>query len=251
MRRNRLIYIGITLGIILITILSNMMIRNSYVQSVELTINYPSNDTVLYKPSILQNLQRNFGNFLSQKRKDISTNTIKQYLETQNFVQQASVSITITGILKIDIIQRLAVVRVFTKDKHTYYIDQYMNILRTDTDKSVNAIVANGDITDKASTVIDTIKNKQLFAIYKLSMMINQDSILRYQIDQIVKQDTGYILVPKIGDYYITLGEKQDWQEELLRLHWLYKKAFLQYGWENYSHIDLRFKNQVICTKKQ
>ncbi|MDO5759613.1 MAG: hypothetical protein Q4Q06_01145 [Bacteroidota bacterium] len=250
MKKKRLMYIGIVLSIILIVILSNIMMREAYIRSVELQIIYPSKDKIIFEQEIKNDLTKHFGVFTQQRRKQIKIGEIRQYLENKNFVEAASVSISITGVLKIFITQRMAVVRVFDKNNKSYYLDKQGFVLKTESGKSVDVLIASGNISDTMPNKIDSIKTKQLFDIYNLSMMIYSDSILKYQIDQIARKDSSYILIPKIGSYEIVLGERKDWKQELLRLHLLYTRAFTKEGWDKYSCIDLRFSNQVICTRK-
>lgn len=248
--KKRLIYIGTILGIVLIIVLSNIIMRESYIKSVELQITYPSNDKIIVENDIENDLTKHFGIFTKQKRKQVEIGEIRQYLENKNFVDNVSVSISITGVLKIFITQRMALVRIFDKHNKSYYLDRKGIVIKTEAGKSVDAIIASGNISDSVSVKIDSIKTKQLFDIYNLAMIIYSDSILKYQIDQIVRKDTSYILMPKIGDYEIILGERTEWKEELLRLHLLYTKAFVKEGWDKYSMVDLRFNNQVVCTRK-
>ena len=168
----------------------------------------------------------------------------------KNFVKNAFVSVSITGVLKILITQRLAIARVFDKNNKSYYLDSEGFVLKTEANKVADVLIASGDITDTVIKKMDTVKNKQIFDIYNLSVLINSDSILKYQIDQIVRQENSYILMPKIGNYEILLGKKDRWKDELFKLRLLYKKAFVKGGWNDYSQIDLRFNNQVICTRK-
>lgn len=245
----RLKYIAIVLGIVLIVIVTNIMMKESYVKSLELHIIYPTKDRILSEKEITDTLQTHFGRFTSQKRKQIEPNKIREYLKQKNFIEDASVSISITGVLKIFITQSTAIVRVYGKHG-SYYIDRNMKIIEPEEGKVADVLIASGQITDKPVGQIDTVKDSQSYAIYKLSSLLYKDSILKYQIDQIVCQKDGYMLVPKVGTYEIILGNEKDRQDELTRLHWLYKKAFVKNGWENYSKIDLRFRNQVICTRK-
>lgn len=248
--KKRLVYIGTVLGIVLIIILSNIMMRESYIKSVELLISYPSDDKIILESDIANDLTKHFGIFTKQKRKQVEIGAIRQYLENKNFVDNVSVSISITGVLKIFITQRMALVRIFDKNNKSYYLDKNGIVIKTEAGKSVDAIIASGNISDSVSVKIDSIKTKQLFDIYNLALMIYSDSILKYQIDQIVRKDTSYILMPNIGDYEIILGDRKEWREELLRLHLLYTKAFVKEGWDKYSMVDLRFNNQVVCTRK-
>ena len=61
MKKKRLIYIAIVLGVILIVVLSNIMMRESYIKSVELTIDYPSRDRIIFEQNIENDLIRHFG----------------------------------------------------------------------------------------------------------------------------------------------------------------------------------------------
>jgi cell division protein FtsQ len=249
-RKRILISIGIVVAIILIVIGANIMLNNSTIKQIELTINYPNKDTILNNNEIYSSISSMVSPKLLPKRKDLDTKLIKQKIKTNDFVDEVKVGITLTGILKIEVTQREPIVRVYTKQGKQYYIDNNMNIISTLQEKSANVIVANGDILDIPSLKIDSLKNKESYQIWKLSKMINDDSLLCYQIDQIYKEKNDYILIPKIGTYKILLGQEDDWKKELIKLHYLYKKAFVKYGWDNYTMINLKFNNQVVCTRK-
>ena len=75
--------------------------------------------------------------------------------------------------------------------------------------------------------------------------------ILNYQIDQIYVPAKGdYELIPKIGNYIIKIGEPMDIGDQFTKLDYLYREGFSRSGWDNYKIVDLRYRNQVVCTKK-
>lgn len=250
MKSKRLRYIIVVLAIIVIVLLSNIMLNNMKVRSVEIQIEYPSKDQVLDKTKLQQQLTLHFGNFTQLKRKEIHTQLIQQYLQQQNFVSHAHVSVTIGGILKILVQQSLPVIRIFDTKGHTYYIDDELNILQLNTERCTNTIIATTPYLPTNPTKIDSIKDRNLYLLYQLATLINQDSILKYQISQIYQNKNSLILVPQIGSHTITLSSQPPWDTQLHKLSALYQQAFLYNGWDNYSNLNPQPYNQVVCTKK-
>ena len=68
---------------------------------------------------------------------------------------------------------------------------------------------------------------------------------------QIHAENNGdLILIPRVGYQQIVLGKPIDIADKFSKLKLLYEKGILEKGWNNYSHINLKFKNQIICTKE-
>jgi len=84
-----------------------------------------------------------------------------------------------------------------------------------------------------------------------LASKLYYDTILTYQIDQIyIQNQNEFELYPKIGDYKIEIGNLENLDTKFTKLKYLYKEAFTRIGWDNYSKINLNYRDQVICTKK-
>lgn len=47
------------------------------------------------------------------------------------------------------------------------------------------------------------------------------------------------------------LGSVQDFETKLDNLMLVYKKVFSKAGWAMYDTVSLKFKNQVVCTRKK
>jgi cell division protein FtsQ len=81
---------------------------------------------------------------------------------------------------------------------------------------------------------------------------VQEDPFLAAQIDQIHVGGTGNLtLVPRVGDQLIYFGPPEDYQLKFRNLKALYKDGFKKGGWTIYKSINLSYKNQVICLKKQ
>ena len=57
-------------------------------------------------------------------------------------------------------------------------------------------------------------------------------------------------LVPRVGNHRIMLGTLEGFEEQLAYLKLFYEQAIPKMGWEKYSMINLKYKNQIVCTKK-
>jgi cell division protein FtsQ len=64
-----------------------------------------------------------------------------------------------------------------------------------------------------------------------------------------VGDDFEIELIPKVGNHKILIGNIENLDDKFSRLLLFYKQGLMRKGWENYSVINLKFKNQVVCTK--
>lgn len=247
--------------LIVLIVCSNIYAGKINVSKVNIKVSYGMSDTIVLATNINESLKNEFGDFLKKQRKDIDQKKIESFLMHNPYIEQAQVYQTLKGVLNIEIKQREPIVRIYTLRNKEYYIDKLGKVILIDDNQLTDVVVASGNVDvnnpnlDKNLDTID-IENKKGFDktlsnIYYIAQKLASDSILNYQIDQIYVPAKGnYELIPKIGNYIIRIGENKDLEEELIKLRYLYKEAFSRNGWDNYSFVDLRFRHQVVCTKK-
>ena len=129
------------------------------------------------------------------------------------------------------------------------------------------AFVSGSDIqqfvglkTNEAYEVsVDAISKNEKFAaisvlddIYNISTYIAKDSVLASLIHQInVTPDKELELYPSIGNHKIVFGDAKDFEEKFEKLKTFYTEGLNKTdGWNKYSTINIKYKNQVVCTKK-
>ena len=56
-------------------------------------------------------------------------------------------------------------------------------------------------------------------------------------------------LVPLAGSHIIVLGNFQDIDEKMNKLLVFYTHGLNKVGWNIYETINLKYKNQIVCTK--
>ncbi|WP_234408917.1 hypothetical protein [Marinilabilia salmonicolor] len=86
----------------------------------------------------------------------------------------------------------------------------------------------------------------------KLARIFRNDPFWNAQIEQVyVKRNGDFVMVPRVGDHLILLGPPERVEEKLRNLRALYKQGLSPREWNNYQVINLKFKGQVLCSKKR
>ena len=179
---------------------------------------------------------------------------IENLVNSIDFVENAEVYSTLTGVLKVKASQRVPVLRIVNNFGQHYYIDRNGRLFPARSGFSTRILVANGHIGTRYS---DTVKideidsGHELFKLKKLAQHIINDDFLRAQIEQIyVNNEEEYELVPKVGRQIILFGDITSMESKFENLKIFYKKGMKRAGWQAYKTINLKYENQVVCEKK-
>jgi len=179
---------------------------------------------------------------LSPVGKNLSTvdaAVIENKLEENRLIKRAECYKTIDGTVRIKIYQREPVLRVFSTNG-SYYIDNEGEKMPVPDNFAAYVPVASGYIDDDYA-------KKQL---YEFVSFLQQDKFWNSQIKQIyVNSDGDVELTPAVGNQQIILGKIEDYKANLEKLRFFYEKGLSKVGWNKYSVINLKYKNQVVCTK--
>lgn len=184
---------------------------------------------------------------------------IEQSLLDHPHIEKAEVFLTIDGILDVQVKQRRPIVRVMNVYNEGFYIDENGVLMPLSDKFSYKTLVANGLIFERYNSLLNTNmadstvapelkKNLLLDDIFALARFVDKDSIWKAQIQQ-VYVDKEIELIPRVGNQRIILGEIKELPEKFEKLNILYRKAMPKVGWNSYSIINLKFKDQVVCTK--
>ena len=170
----------------------------------------------------------------------IHTRAVETALETEVLVQNAEVYKTVGGAVKINVTMRTPILRVIANGKN-YYIDDVGAVMPIPADFATHVPVATGNVSEAFA----------MEELYKFVVSLHGDSFwddLTEQINVLLNLDIE--LIPKVGDHVILLGKMADYPENLSKLRLFYEKGLNKVGWNRYSMINLKYKNQVVCTKK-
>jgi cell division protein FtsQ len=190
---------------------------------------------------------------------ELNTRKVEALFAKNPYIKKIEVYTTIDGALNIRVRQRTPVVRVIASNGQGYYLDEDGYIMPSSRKYSPYLLVASGAfyVGDqfKRSACLDSIHNKQFykpwFEIMELADYINDDDFWSSQIVQLyLNSRQDFEIIPRVGAHQIILGSAEDMESKFSNLKIFYQEGLRKEGWNNYQKIDIRFKNQVICTKK-
>lgn len=176
-----------------------------------------------------------------QPMKQIDVRKIEEAIQQNPFVEKAECFKTQGGHVKVNLTQRLPVVRVKADNGDDYYVDAHGDIM-PNTRYTSDLVIATGSITRPYA-------QKKLA---RIGSFIMQNTFWQSQIEQLhVLGDGSIEMVPRIGDHIIYLGQATNIQQKLNRLEKFYRYGLSEAGWNKYSYINLEFDNQIICKKRR
>ncbi len=204
------------------------------------------------------NIVRNVVPSLAGSRiSDIRLCDIETRLKERREIKTAEVYFTINGSICVFIRQRAPIMRIITEEGD-YFIDDEGILIRkrklyTPRLHVVSGhVVLNRPVLDGLSILDTGAKNQVLRDIFILVNYIRNDRYWSAQIDQLWVDEKGEIdMIPRTGSHIIHLGTIDNYVEKLENLEAFYLKILPLAGWNAYKRINLEFKNQIVCNKKQ
>lgn len=145
-----------------------------------------------------------------------------------------------SGKLVINVEERTPVLRIKNADED-YYLDREGIKIPVSAKYLERIMIASGTFPD------ETVKKNLL----KMTDFVNKDEFWRAQIEQVLIQPNGeLLLLPQVGDCLIEFGKPEDFEVKFRNLKAVYQQGFKYLGWNKYKAISVKFQNQVVCTKK-
>jgi cell division protein FtsQ len=172
---------------------------------------------------------------------------LESTLEKNVWIRDAQLFFDNNGILRVNVVEREPIARIFTNDGNSFYIDSSGVQLPLSGKLPAKLPVFTGYPSPKIrlhgqdSLLIDRIR--------ALGGFIRQDPFWTAQIAQVDITSAGnFDLIPMIGNQVIGFGDGADYQQKFHRLFLFYKEVLIRTGFSKYSRIDVSYAGQVIGT---
>jgi cell division protein FtsQ len=176
---------------------------------------------------------------------------LEKVIESNPFVESAEVFVDANEKIRITVKQRLPILRIINNQGVSYYLDEYGSRMPVSSKFTARVPVATGFIftNSEYQTVSDLVIEKKLFT---LAHFIQSDSFLTSLTEQIIITKQNEIeLIPMIGNHSILIGDENELNEKFDKLKIFYKEGLNHTGWDQYSKINLKYANEVYCTKRE
>jgi cell division protein FtsQ len=168
----------------------------------------------------------------------LDLNKLEKVLNNHEMIEKSQVFVSVDGVLKALVKQKTPIARVFDGDQ-SFYIDYEGNVMPLSTNFTARVPLVSGEINKKNSE-----KLSELFRI------IHNDEFLKKNIIGVQIMPNGSL---KMGNrnfnYQIDFGGAVRMKAKFNNYKAFFQKAVLDSSLYKYKIIDLRFAQQVVCTK--
>ena len=262
-----------TIGIIIwalaiLSIVAGLFFTNKHYQEkpctkVNIKINYHSNgeksDVFLTYDDVRSFIRNRFDSLEGRPMGEINIEELEIKTEEIPYVLDADAYKSINGEVNLNIKQRRAIVLVIDTKGEKYYIDEAGGIIPIRTGFPADVLICNGNIpayefygTHNTKAYKDSIiQNTILGDIYTLAKEINRDEFFNKEIAQLyINTKQEFIMIPLVGQHKIIFGTIENRSDKFEKLKAFYLQAREHNAWGKYKTLNLKYKDQIVCTKK-
>jgi cell division protein FtsQ len=191
------------------------------------------------KTEIRKAILRKYSETLGEPLNATNFENVELFVEKHAAIKNCEVYSTVGGILKIELAQHMPLFRVFENNR-SYYINEDGNEMPLFDNFTARVLIVSGAIKG------------QMEHLQFIARLFRADPFWEAQMEQLyVKQNGDYVLVPRVGDHLILMGQPERIEEKLRNLKALYKTGLSPCEWNNYQKINLKYKGQVLCSKNR
>jgi cell division protein FtsQ len=226
-------------------------------KSFRIDIINPSEHALITQSEIQELVKKNFGDIAGSPIAGIDLYDLEQTVLINPYVSSCEVFQTIDGELIMKARVREPLVRIINQDGQQFYLDMNGWMMPLSPAHLAPIIIANGYIEDtfisleKSEKPLSNLPDSSVIHhIRNVAFHISRDSFLKSFIDQIYINEKHEIeLIPKIGSQIILFGTSENAKEKLENLKTFYEKVMSKMDWSVYKSINVKYKNQVVCSK--
>jgi cell division protein FtsQ len=183
-------------------------------------------------------LKQNLKSLGKEPKSLINLHTLEMGVLSNPLVEEAKVFLTVDGVLNAVVKQRTPVLRVHAEDE-VYYVDDKGFKMPMSDNYSARVMLASGAISER-----------DIASIFELVTAISGNDFLKKMIVGIEKKSTDtYLLHTRKYRQQIHFGAIQGVRQKIKKLEAFYNEVIQSNEVATYKVINLKYNNQVVCTK--
>ena len=240
----------IVLGAILLAVLvlvANVNRSRSTVRGIEVSIRYGRTPQLVGEQTVRDSILAAVPALLQMPVGAVDRQAVTEAASRVPYLQDVHSSVSVSGKVVVRAKQRRPIARIYYGNRELY-IDSYGALMPSSPMGGCNVTVAGGDFVE--TLCMDSL-NAQLTALWQVASFLDRESKYGDLIDQIyVERDGDIMMVPKLGNHVVELGTTDDLDAKFANLLTFYRKGMPRAGWDTYSRLSLKYRGQVVCTKR-
>lgn len=242
--KKNLVWTFVTLVIMGLLYMAVERKKNAEIVKVSISIKKIEGDRDLVTKKGVKQMFRNYLGFDIEGAtvQDLNLMDLEAMLLRDERIRSAEVYVDKHENLFVEIVQKKPIVRVFSRDGSSYYLDEEGREIPAYRGSTIRVPVASGDIEPYDPALLADGRQSHLKDVYTLAKYIREDDFLEALIEQIDVKETGeVVMVPKVGRQKLDFGEVEDLENRFEKLKVLYKGGMDKVGWRKYDVLTLRY----------
>lgn len=220
-------------------------------KKIEININRDDENYFINKQDVLKILYSTGDSLVGTPIHRVPVSLLERLLSINKYIQNAEVFIDVKGNLQVNVEQRKPMLRIFNSNQQSYYVDENGGKMPLSPLYTAHVLVANGAIDEQYNGKDDSVNTPILHSLYYLARVIKADKFWDAQVEQIyIEQNQDIVLIPRVGDHKIIFGDTSNAVEKFENLLVFYQKALPKVGWQTYHTINVKFKGQLVCSRR-
>lgn len=233
-------------GVVVLLVAAMGKKNTERINGVEIKISGIQNNYFIDKKEVLQIMEKVNGKKLDKAAaSSLNLTAMESQLLKNDWIKKAELFFDNNKVLQVKVTEREPIARIFTVSGASFYIDSSLSRLPL-SDK----FSARLPVFTSFPAEVKVLKKRDSLVLRDvkiLSEYINAHPFWMAQIDQIDISSSGdFELIPKLGNQLIRFGDANNYQQKFNKLLAFYQKVETNIGWNKYSVLDIRFKNQVV-----
>jgi cell division protein FtsQ len=177
-------------------------------------------------------------NASSIQKDELDLNKLEKILDSNPMIEKSDVFVSIDGVLKAVVKQKTPIARVFNGNESFYIGYEGTKMPLSD------------NYAARVPLVFGVINDKNNEGLVKLFRLIYEDDFLKKNIISIQIMPNGSLkMLNRNFDYHINFGNVRNIERKFQNYKAFFQKAVLDNSLYEYKGVDLRFTQQVVCTK--
>lgn len=249
-----LLFFILSMGLV---VWANIEHSNSNCTDIKVELKSTDYPALTSKDAIKTNILESMPALIGQSTKKIELEELEKHVAQNNRLSNVKAFLNLNGVISIKAHPRKAILRIFDSKGQNLYLGSEQVLMNNSSEHTQRIIVASGHITHLSNEERKRVLSgkESLPSIYKdlyeIANYIHKDDFLDALIDQIyVNKNQDLDLTPKVGVRKIYFGKAENIEEKLENLKAFYINGKNKIDWRKYKSINIKYRNQIVCSKK-
>lgn len=225
-------------------------------QGVVFNLERQGNKGFVEKDTMIANIEALCGIHEQASIGSVDLMKIQKLLSKSPWIESSSAYIGLNDTLMVRAKEYSPIVRIFNKKGQSVYVTREGAILPSSKVHTPRLIIASGNYefpTGEQSTQLSDTSYAEsgINETLAITKAVLADNLLRSSVGQIFRNEKGqYEIMVNSLPARVIVGDTVNIHQKMNRLHILLEKHSGTDELTGYKTLDLRYKNQIVCTKK-